>query len=100
MNTIVKTLYETLATQNIITRIFEIDDEEALLTFERNHDVFSLFLTNDYAKFSHTFFNFEISRYDEKTIFEENNYNINTLTERISSFIEAFQVPKKVRVSS
>jgi len=90
MNTIVKTLSETLATQDIITTIEEINDEEALLTIERNHYAFSLFLTNDYAEFSQTFFNFEIG-YDEKTIFEEDNYNLNTLTERISSFIEAFE---------
>jgi vacuolar-type H+-ATPase subunit F/Vma7 len=57
------------------------------LTVEKENTAYSLFLTSEYASFSETYFNHHIG-YDEREIFEEENYEIVALTTKIANYMD------------
>lgn len=87
INSIVKNVADALSTHNITLTIDTVLDDEVFVTVEKEKLAYELFLTSDYASLSETKFSLDIG-YDADMIFEVQNYELETLVNKISQFID------------
>lgn len=87
MNSVVKNVALALARHSIHITLEDMNDEEVYCTVEKEGVAYSLYLNSDsYAGFSETYFNMDIG-YDERVIFEEDNYDLETLVGKIADIM-------------